>query len=389
MLISKEDISTVAGILSLRNEGFWILNKRKLAINTENFSILEWILPRVIDTLIQNPEWAYKRIKIPKKSWWMRIIHAPLWEAVIQINANGNSISLLSWIQKRINHVLGFVLLPNSVCAFHPWVDPYKFLRTTLDQLSRNHINYSSTSSIANAIWWIFKIDIKDFFNSISEDQVRIVWEKSLPNLTGNSYSKEIIDILTLLSCYDGKLNQWPPSSPTIANIVWYIGIDSKLSWLEQTRNIWSNRNPKSLWIRYLRYADDIMILSFDGAIPSDVPHKINEAVVNSWFRIAEQKTLLLNDSHSYPLLWISLMRDKSPVGFQFQIGTARDRVLASELLWHHDEWMDSIIWKLWFNKRISLLWKSWVKVENFPWRYSKRVAHALSMRSDLLWWLK
>lgn len=376
MIVSKEDISTVAEILSLHNEGFWMLDKRRLAVNTKDFSILKWILPWVIDTLIHYPEWAYKRIEIPKKSWWMRIIHAPLWEAIMQMNADNTSTSLLGWIQKRINHVLGFILLPSSVCAFRPWIDPYSFLRTTLDGISNCR---------SSQVWWIYKIDIQDFFNSVSEDQVKMVWEKSLPKLSGNFYSKDIINILTLLSCYEGKLNQWPPSSPIIANIVWYLCIDSNLRWLQQTRNIWSNRTPKSLWIRYLRYADDIMILSFDGAIPSDIPDTIDETVKNSWFHIAKKKTLLLNDSHSYPLLWISLLRDTSPVGFQFQIGTARDRDLASELLWYQGEWIKSIAWKLWFNKRISLLWRSWVEVEHFPWRYSKRVAHALSMKSDLL----
>ncbi len=382
MHVSREDISSVAEILSIHNTGFWALNKRKLIADPEDIRTLKWILPEVIDTLIHNPEWAYKRIEIPKKSWWMRIIHAPTWEAMMQINEAGNSISILGWIQKRINAVLAFVPLPNSVCAFRSWVDPYMYLRNTLDQLliCRGWLSYKGIATV----WWLYKVDIKDFFNSITEDQVRIAWERSLPLLTNTTHSKEIVDIFTLLSCYNGKLNQWPPSSPVIANIVWYLNIDNQLWWLEQTRNIWNNKNPKSLWIRYLRYADDIMVLSFDWAIPSDIPGTINETVEKSWFKIAEQKTLLQNNSHSYPLLWISLMRDRSPIWFQFQIGTARDRDLASELLWCNGEWIESIKGKLWFNNRISLLWRSGYEVEGYMWRYSKRVAHALSVRPHL-----
>ncbi len=379
MKIFTEDISEVARVLSMSWHRYWnsLFSTWAPLMDTWWESMLKSILPWVIDVLIHNPNWAYKKIEIPKKNWGVRIIHAPLWEEVMQKSENTQTYSLLSLIQKRINTVLGFIPLPNSVCAFHPWVDPYAYLRRILDELS--------CRSNASIIWWVYKIDIKDFFNSITEDQVRKVWEKSLPILTRDSHvGKWVIDILTLLSCYNGKLNQWPPSSPVIANIVWFFDIDRPLRSIEQTRNIWSNTQPKNNWIRYLRYADDIIVISFDWPIPSDIPKSITYTIVKGWFKIAEEKTELLNNSPSYSLLWISLIRDKYPLGFQFQIGTARDRDLSSEILKYKGEWIESIKWKLWFNSRISLLWRSGIWAEGYPWLYSRRVAHALWKRWDI-----
>lgn len=377
-MFSRKDIHAVAEILS--NEP--VVSNELTTFSRLDSRLFDITLPRlerVLDILVSDPDSAYKTIELPKKSWGKRIIHAPIGDAVMEEwEHREGSYSLLNLLQKRINTILGMVLLPKQICAFRYGIDPYVTLRNLLDGVRW----WASTNSVAQ-IWGMFKVDIKDFFNSITEEQVKNAWLITLPQIYKWVITQWVIDILVLLSCYNWQLNQWPSSSPMLSNIVWYHEFESNyLREVEKTQWRWK----KSVWIRYLRYADDIVVLSINWKIPENIPDLVKWTIERGWFKVAEQKTQLLEDVDGYPILWISLKKDYIPwVGFQFQIWTQRDKNTASEILWFSPEdSKDSLRWKIIFNNRISTLWRSGHFVEQYNWIFSRRVAHALRLQ----WWV-
>lgn len=374
-MFSKKDIHTVAEILSIEpivTNGLIPISR----IDPRLYDTMLSTLEKVISVLTSTPESAYKKMELPKKSWGIRIIHAPLWDAVMeQKNTDGWTYSLLGFLQKRINIVLWLPTLPKQICAFRYWIDPYTTLRNTLDW-----VQWWKSTEPVKKIWGMFKVDISDFFNSITEEQVKNAWSEILPQIYKWKMTHWVIDILVLLSCFEWRLNQWPSSSPMLSNIVWYQLFEWKyLNRVERTQ--WKWKNP--IWIRYLRYADDIIILAINWTIPENIPEIITWSIEKGGFKIAENKTQLLEDAEAYPILWISLKRDYIPwTGFQFQIWTQRDKNTASELLWFSKEdSIDRIRWMLLFNNRISTLGRSGYHVDEYNWAFSKRVAHALRLQ--------
>jgi hypothetical protein len=169
-MFSKRDIHTVAKILSIEpvvTNGLIAVSR----IDPRSYDIIVPILEKVIDILISNPENAYKKLELPKKSWGIRTIYAPLWDAVMEEKKEND------WENYSLI-ILWLVTLPKQICAFRYWIDPYTTLRSTLDW-----INWWQSTEPPKQIWGMFKIDISDFFNSITEEQVKNAWSNILSNI--------------------------------------------------------------------------------------------------------------------------------------------------------------------------------------------------------------
>jgi retron-type reverse transcriptase len=88
---------------------------------------------------------------------------------------------------------------------------------------------------------YVFKLDIKDFFGSVSRRQVF----RAMRRL---GYRREIADLLTTLLTLSDKLPQGAPTSPAVANNAAY-GLDVRIAGYTGRRDI-----------AYTRYADDITL---------------------------------------------------------------------------------------------------------------------------------
>ncbi len=89
----------------------------------------------------------------------------------------------------------------------------------------------------------VLKIDIKDFFPSISSKRVFGLFRSM-------GFSNRISYILTKLTTYKGKLAQGAPTSPTISNLI-LRNMDNELS-----------RLAMSWEMKYIRYSDDIFFIN-------------------------------------------------------------------------------------------------------------------------------
>lgn len=140
---------------------------------------------------------------------------------------------------------------------------------------------------------YLVNIDIKDFFNSISERRVAGLF-------ISIGASPRVAEILARICCHEGCLPQGAPTSPILSNMICF-QMDKELI-----------RFAKGARCIYTRYADDITFSSrqpvtalFDGSLPPSgqfPPSSLNSALVATLlrnnFKINEEKAHY-SDRHS------------------------------------------------------------------------------------------
>lgn len=132
----------------------------------------------------------------------------------------------------------------------------------------------------------IIKMDIKDFFPSITRKMIYNIFKKY------NKFSYEYAYILSHLVTYKNSLPQGAPTSPFLANIC-AKGIDYKINKLIEVINKRQQMN-----IAYTRYADDITI-SFDKNFNYDyIINVVTQIIFDEGFYPNLQKTNIIKHHH-------------------------------------------------------------------------------------------
>ena len=132
----------------------------------------------------------------------------------------------------------------------------------------------------------IIKMDIKDFFPSISRSRIYDIFKKY------NKFSYEYAYILSHLVTYNNSLPQGAPTSPFLANIC-ANGLDFKINKLIQVINKKQNMN-----ITYTRYADDITI-SFDKKFNYDyIMNTVTTIIFDEGFYPNFKKSKIIKNNH-------------------------------------------------------------------------------------------
>ena len=193
-------------------------------------------------------DWAYRDYRIRKKTGGFRKISAP----------NPTLKWCQHWIQHNIlEHVVG--RLSSSV---HGFVQNRSIQTNALP-----HVNSE----------WIINIDLKDYFDSISQKKVldfflQLGYEDSVSEFLSN--------VCTKFSCvtYQKALPQGAPTSPLLANFL-TINLDKDLERLAQ-----------ELDMRYTRYADDITFSGLQKPCPI-TPRSIEDIIYKHGFRPNKSKT--------------------------------------------------------------------------------------------------
>lgn len=163
--------------------------------------------------LLKNTENNYKVFSLQKKNGGIRKIYAPSYR--------------LCWVQGRI---LREILSKYSVS---PYATAYIKGKKLTDN-ANPHINKK----------YLLKIDITDFFGSITFEQV-------LSTVFNKNYYRSSVGVaLTTLCCYKGTLVQGAPTSPMLSNLVMKHFDDNMGEWC------------KKQGVAYSRYCDDITFSS-------------------------------------------------------------------------------------------------------------------------------
>lgn len=129
---------------------------------------------------------------------------------------------------------------------------------------------------------WLLNMDMKDFFHTVREEAVKILFAAPLLN-----FPEDLCEILAGLVCYKGRLPMGAPTSPVISNLV-TIPLDQDLQYLAN----------KQKWT-YSRYADD-MSFSSQEEISALMISEITRSVQVWGFDINKTKNKLFgpNDRH-------------------------------------------------------------------------------------------
>lgn len=117
----------------------------------------------------------------------------------------------------------------------------------------------------------VLNVDIRQFFPSITIDQVRTIFASL-------GYTEEVADMLAELCCLDDRVPQGAPTSPAIANLV-LRGLDEQLS-----------RLAEEAGHRYSRYADDLTFSS-QLWIEKEFLNLVEKAVQVAGFELKSEKT--------------------------------------------------------------------------------------------------
>ena len=127
----------------------------------------------------------------------------------------------------------------------------------------------------------IIRIDIKDFFPSITFARVMGMFQNSPYN-----YSKELSILLAQIFCLDdnGPIPQGAPSSPYISNMI-ARSLDGKIK-RYCTRNF-----------TYTRYSDDIVVSTNKNLDPKTIIGDISNIIESEKFNVNKNKTLIMRDN--------------------------------------------------------------------------------------------
>ncbi len=207
-----------------------------VVFDIDHFCLLIGIEKSDLCRFIYADSYCYTKTKIPKKSGGYRELNIPSAD--------------LKYIQRWI--------LDNILSHMHVSEHATGFCNnlSILDN-AKKHVNKPC----------IINMDIKDFFPSITFEQVFMIFKYY-------GYTKEVSFILAKLCTYNNRLPQGSPASPMLSNIR-CLKLDKRLAAL-----------AKSFDAEYSRYADDI---TFSG------PENINDLISVSK-RIIKDEGFIVNE---------------------------------------------------------------------------------------------
>lgn len=250
--IIKDDFAEMQDTLDL----YRVLNK-----------VYKWQYPETRPNL--NIEWLYlygylhkekkadryQTFYIPKKSGGVRIIKAPH--------------PILKILQQSFNVILNILFQP------HKAANGFVSGKSIVDN-AKLHTNKH----------YVYNIDLKDFFSSISFYRVKAVLKLPPFNLTKKR--EDLAFLLANMCCDDGCLPQGAPTSPILTNIICH-RMDRCLEGA-----------AKRFGLVYSRYADDITFSSFHNVFQKNsiFNQEIERIIKEQGFEINLKKTRLQKQSY-------------------------------------------------------------------------------------------
>lgn len=261
------EMQSLAELVSLLNQvRFYQFGEKASAIRLKSVALFSNPARREAVFRSKNQK-VYSCFTIPKRSGKSRTIHAP-----------NNSLKI---IQRSLSTLLQCVYRPNNNAqGFLPG-------RSIVTNAS-HHVSRP----------FVYNIDIKDFFPSVSQARVCICLMLSPFNL-GNSEGKiKLARAIAALCCElfisedvvnpKYSLPQGAPTSPILTNIVCK-SLDKKL-----------NRLAKRYKSRYTRYADDITFSSFENHFSKKrFQRELIEIIESERFTLNQKKSRLQKSGYS------------------------------------------------------------------------------------------
>lgn len=227
--------------------------------------------PELIVSMITDARRHYRSFKVQKRSGGLRTIRAPR-----------TYLKVVQW------WILDCILVKS-----HSHPAAYGFVR------GRSFIDNAKVHVGAN---YIVNIDIEDFFPSISVSMVEPVF-KAL------GYNEKTSKELARLTSFNGELPQGAPTSPAIANAIFY-----------QTDQIIEAASQLN-GIKYTRYADDLTFSS-NVKIPLSFISAIEAIIKSRGFDLNRRKTRYMGANDIKEVTGLILGKDGVRLSRKYLNGT-------------------------------------------------------------------
>ena len=247
ILVKWRDFFADRGVASAVSERYLAYVEKMIDVGVPpvfEFGHLAALLGRQASYLasaVNCPEAHYRSFTIPKRSGGRREIRAPF-PALLECQ---------QWINREIL---------SSACV-HAWVHGFRRRRSILSN-SRPHLGQLC----------LLKVDLKDFFPSISTRRVIAVF-------TRLCYPPNVAFYLARLCTCDDQLPQGAATSPTLSNLV--AGkLDARLAGV-----------CKAFGLHYTRYADDLAISG--DVISVRTTEVVRQIISEEGFQVNDSKTHL------------------------------------------------------------------------------------------------
>ena len=198
---------------------------------------------KAVAWIAANPERNYRKFLAPKKDGSMRKLYSP----------NGRLRSIQRWI---LRHILDHC--PPHKCA-HAFVKGRSI---------------ASNAALHTRRRVIVRLDIRNFFPSISHAAVRKIYQKI-------GYPYRVASLLANLCTIEGGLPQGAITSPALSNLA-CVRLDRRFFGM-----------VKKMGFRYSRYADDLFFSSNNPRLPQLIPF-FREILGEEGFRLNEQKVRVM-----------------------------------------------------------------------------------------------
>ena len=208
--------------------------------------------------MARNQKRFYTEFQIPKSNGERRTILAP----------NGALRTQQEWILRRIlngrtSHPCAFGFVPG---------------RSIVDN-ARRHTGRDV----------VVRIDLKDFFPTITHREVRKVFERL-------GYPYRVANLLANLCTVDGHLPQGAPTSPSLSNLVCQ-RLDRRFAGLRRKLKFW-----------YTRYADDLVFSSNNPKLPSLIPF-FKEVIQEEGFEVNDAKVQVMRQGQQQKVTGVVVNR--------------------------------------------------------------------------------
>ncbi len=222
-----------------------LMSGRKLPfiLNTSHFAKKMGMSLNQIMWIARNQSSLYKQFEIPKSNGSARQIAEPI----------GQLLTMQGWLQRKI-------LVRGK---------PHKYATAFIRGRSiMSNVRPHTGREV------VVRIDLKDFFHSITHQQVRKVFERF-------GYPYKVAVLMANLCTLDGHLPQGAPTSPSLSNLV-CVKLDRRFTGLK-----------KKLEYRYTRYADDLVFSSDNPKFPALIPF-LKEVIREEGFTVNEDKVSIM-----------------------------------------------------------------------------------------------
>lgn len=224
-------------------------------------------------------------------------------KTILKRNGEKRSISIPSY---TLNIVQNWILV-NILNKLVPSNQSMAFRKGSLYGNKQNAVHHAHTL-------YGLSIDLKDFFPSITAQQVYMIFSSL-------GYNKFASTILTNLCTLDGKLPQGSSCSPALSNLV-CATLDKRLSGLCEKRNI-----------IFTRYADDMYFSCDDKTLLLRNFPLFKSIIEDEGFIINDKKTHFHTPSHRKMITGVTVVQDLIGDTYELKAPRKMKRKIRAEIL--------------------------------------------------------